>query len=136
MSQKQCIKKKSSFCLNYCKFKNFSAKCWHLVVKNENFIISLHNQFFDFCTINLHDSLAQWKPAGLLCRRSWVQSLVVPNFFQYFFLIILHCISNFLFYSIRYYYAFDFTQSLLKTINIMYVSKAFFIKLDKIRTFL
>ena len=85
MSQNTCIKKKSSFCLNYYKFKTFPSKCWHLVVKNENFIISLHHQTFDFSTISIYDSVAQWKQAGLVCRRSWVQSLVVPIFFQYFF---------------------------------------------------
>ena len=54
------------------------------MVKNENFIISLHHQIFDFCTNNLHDSIAQWKQAGLACMRSWVQTQVVPIFFFFF----------------------------------------------------
>ena len=85
MSQNTCISKSSSFCLNQYKFKTFPSKCWHLVVKNENFIISLHHQIFDFCTNNLHDSIAQWKQAGLACMRSWVQTQVVPIFFFLYF---------------------------------------------------
>ena len=42
-----------------------------------------------FCSNNLHDSIAQWKQAGLACMRSWVQTQVGPVFFFFSIIIFL-----------------------------------------------